>query len=207
LAKEKVGKTIQKDDFPYFNSLDESSFEQISSSDVSTYGEHFVQRIEEHKKRAQAIFKLYKKKECERRRRYKRKEKENKSKPKHATNLLLNRCGICGRLRMGVNLFWGVVLCDLCYFTPSRILFVMNRRYVDVEAIDYPMPKDGFSEEIAMEKASDPELTKEADIPQQVIEEDVILDSLHCDEWMDLEFTKEELDEIEKEYPNFNKEN
>ncbi len=102
-------------------------------STLREFGEVDAEIIEKHKERAQEIFALFKKKECERKRRYRRKGKTTREEPK----FLLNRCGICTKLRPSLNIFWGELLCERCYFTPSRIRFVMERKFLDVEK--FPM--------------------------------------------------------------------
>ncbi len=145
--------------------------------------------VQKHKERARNIFKLYKKKECERKRRYKKKEK---SCIKTTTNFFLNRCGICRRLRVGVNIFWGEILCDLCYFTPERILFIMNRRYIDIPPIPTtPTTAPNESENVMMiadnfdlEKATlftPPEIDDGGGVEEKNDEEsDVNLEELVC---------------------------
>lgn len=98
-------------------------------STLREFGEVDAEIIEKHKERAQEIFALFKKKECERKRRYRKKGKTTKEEPK----FLLNRCGICNKLRPALNIFWGELMCEKCYFTPSRIRFVMERRFLEVE--------------------------------------------------------------------------
>jgi len=96
------------------------------------FGEEDAKRIQGHVNQAQTLFRLYKKKECERKRRYKNKGLT----PSDTKEFYLNRCGICDRLRPAVNIFWGTVMCEKCYFTPSRIQFVMNRIFLEVEPME-----------------------------------------------------------------------
>lgn len=76
---------------------------------------------------------LYKKRECERRKRIRRKiEKEKKNerngKPSNILMAMVDSCEVCKRLYVTVNLFWGVTLCDSCYFTPGVINDIMKTR-------------------------------------------------------------------------------
>jgi hypothetical protein len=127
LANRKNIKPYVKEDIQD-GTIPSSSFYKTTQEE---YGEVDAKIITLHQERAKAIFKLYKKKECERKRRYKRKRKS----PENEFKFFLNRCGICHRLRPAVNLFWGELMCERCYFTPSRILFVMNRKFLDVEKL------------------------------------------------------------------------
>jgi len=95
---------------------------------TQAFGEVDASIIEHHKDRAKEIFALFKKKECERKRRYHKRGKT----PKSELKFLLNRCGICNLLRPALNIFWGELLCERCYFTPSRIRFVMERKFLDI---------------------------------------------------------------------------
>jgi len=95
---------------------------------TQAFGEVDASIIEHHKDRAKEIFALFKKKECERKRRYLKRGKT----PKSELKFLLNRCGICNLLRPALNIFWGELLCERCYFTPSRIRFVMERKFLDI---------------------------------------------------------------------------
>jgi len=76
---------------------------------------------------------LYKKRECERRKRIREKinrEKQNERSGKPANVLLamVDSCEACKRLYVTVNLFWGVTLCDPCYFNPDIINDLMKTR-------------------------------------------------------------------------------
>jgi len=76
---------------------------------------------------------LYKKRECERRKRIRRKlerekEKERSGKPANILMAMVDSCEVCKRLYVTVNLFWGVTLCDSCYFTPGVINDIMKSR-------------------------------------------------------------------------------
>lgn len=114
------------------------------------FGEEDAKRIQNHINQAQTLFRLYKKKECERKRRYK-----NKGLSPHDTKeFYLNRCGICNRLRPAVNIFWGTVMCEKCYFTPSRIEFVMNRIFLDVEPME-PRNEKEEEEELTQDDVDD----------------------------------------------------
>lgn len=84
------------------------------------------------KQSAKKTWVLYKKRECERRKRLRKKmelEKEIES-SKGPANLLLSlvdTCEICRKLYVTVNLFWGVTVCDLCYFNPEVITDIMKK--------------------------------------------------------------------------------
>lgn len=76
---------------------------------------------------------LYKKRECERRKRLRQKlEKERMiEKQGGPANILLSMvdsCEICKKLYISVNLFWGITLCDICYFNPEVIQDIMSQR-------------------------------------------------------------------------------
>jgi len=76
---------------------------------------------------------LYKKRECERRKRIRRKlekEKDNErnGKPANVLMAMVDSCEACKRLYVTVNLFWGVTLCDSCYFNPGVINDIMKTR-------------------------------------------------------------------------------
>lgn len=83
---------------------------------------------------------LYKKRECERRKRIRKKleaEKEKEIEKKEPSNILLSMvdmCEICKRLYITVNLFWGVTICDSCYFNPSIINEIMKKRCTIAES-------------------------------------------------------------------------
>ena len=82
---------------------------------------------------------LYKKRECERRKRIREKIKREKTNEQHGkpANVLLamvDSCESCRRLYVTVNLFWGVTLCDSCYFNPEVINGYMTSR---LEAADH----------------------------------------------------------------------
>lgn len=79
---------------------------------------------------------LYKKRECERRKRIRRKierEKlnEKNGKPSNVLMAMVDMCESCKRLYVTVNLFWGVTLCDSCYFNPGILQDIMSAR-IDV---------------------------------------------------------------------------
>lgn len=74
---------------------------------------------------------LYKKRECERRKRIRRKiqkekEREYSNQPSNLLLALVDRCESCKRFYITVNLFWGVTLCDSCYFNENVIHEVMR---------------------------------------------------------------------------------
>jgi hypothetical protein len=76
---------------------------------------------------------LYKKRECERRKRLRQKiEKEKKVEESGGpANLLLSMvdaCEVCRKLYITVNLFWGVTLCDVCYFNEDVINEIMKTK-------------------------------------------------------------------------------
>jgi len=73
---------------------------------------------------------LYKKRECERRKRIRKKierEKTNEKqgRPANVLMAMVDMCETCKRLYVTVNLFWGVTLCDSCYFNPAVINEIM----------------------------------------------------------------------------------
>lgn len=81
---------------------------------------------------------LYKKRECERRKRIRRKiekEKDNErnGKPANVLMAMVDSCEACKRLYVTVNLFWGVTLCDSCYFNPGVINEIMKSRNESAE--------------------------------------------------------------------------
>lgn len=76
---------------------------------------------------------LYKKRECERRKRIRRKlqkekEKECSNQPSNLLLALVDRCEACKRFYVTVNLFWGVTLCDSCYFNEGTIYEIMQQQ-------------------------------------------------------------------------------
>lgn len=76
---------------------------------------------------------LYKKRECERRKRIrkrleKEKEKEVKGEPANVLLSMVDMCESCQRLYVSVNLFWGMTLCDSCYFNPDMITHIMKEK-------------------------------------------------------------------------------
>lgn len=76
---------------------------------------------------------LYKKRECERRKRLRHKiERERKVEESGGpANLLLSMvdaCEVCRKLYITVNLFWGVTLCDICYFNEDVINEIMKSK-------------------------------------------------------------------------------
>lgn len=83
---------------------------------------------------------LYKKRECERRKRIRKKLEEEKKKErdrKEPANILLSMvdmCEICKRLYVTVNLFWGVTICDSCYFNPCVINDIMKAKHSVAES-------------------------------------------------------------------------
>lgn len=77
---------------------------------------------------------LYKKRECERRKRLRVKLEGEKEKEKlglEPANILLSlvdSCECCKKLYITVNLFWGITLCDICYFNSDVISEIMRDR-------------------------------------------------------------------------------
>lgn len=76
---------------------------------------------------------LYKKRECERRKRLRVKlEKERaieaKGGPANILLSMVDACEICKKLFVTVNLFWGLTLCDTCYFNEDVIKDIMKQR-------------------------------------------------------------------------------
>ena len=74
--------------------------------------------------RARTYYLKYKKREAERRRRYK--IKERKGEEVSSVFYEVHDCDNCKKLKEYVNLFWGVTLCDRCYYNPEVIRRVMN---------------------------------------------------------------------------------
>lgn len=77
---------------------------------------------------------LYKKRECERRKRMRKrieleKTKETNGEPANILLSMVDSCENCKKLYVTVNLFWGVTLCDLCYFNISVINEIMTQRF------------------------------------------------------------------------------
>lgn len=131
-------------------------------TDSNTYGEVDTEIIEQHKARAQIIFKLFKKKECERKRR------ARKSGRDCTCEIFLNRCGVCDRLRPAVNLFWGELLCDKCYFSPSRIRFIMERRFGDLPSLESKL-----EEEVEVEMGGGEVPREVSEVPRTPVEVEV----------------------------------
>lgn len=76
---------------------------------------------------------LYKKRECERRKRLRVKlererEIEAKGGPANILLSMVDACEICKKLYVTVNLFWGLTLCDTCYFNEDIIKDIMKQR-------------------------------------------------------------------------------
>lgn len=90
---------------------------------------------------AKHSFVLYKKRECERRKRIRKKldtekQKEKEGKPANILLSMVDMCEICNRLYVTVNLFWGITLCDSCYFNPHTINEIMKTRIESSQSID-----------------------------------------------------------------------
>ncbi len=77
---------------------------------------------------------LYKKRECERRKRLRVKMDEEKRKendgvePSNMLLSLVDTCECCKKLYIAVNLFWGITLCDICYFNSDVIEEIMKSK-------------------------------------------------------------------------------
>lgn len=89
---------------------------------------------------------LYKKRECERRKRLREKMENERKIDRNggAANILLSMvdtCEMCRKLFITVNLFWGVTLCDICYFNESVIEDIMKKRrnYVKENDVIHPL--------------------------------------------------------------------
>src|SRR3989304_1767177 len=83
---------------------------------------------------------LYKKRECERRKRLrvkleKEREIEAQGGPANILLSMVDACEVCKKLFVTVNLFWGLTICDLCYFNEDVIKDIMKQRkdYVNNE--------------------------------------------------------------------------
>lgn len=80
---------------------------------------------------------LYKKRECERRKRLRLKMNEEKKKeslgcePSNILLSLVDSCECCKKLYITVNLFWGITLCDICYFNSEVIAGIMKTKTRD----------------------------------------------------------------------------
>ena len=164
---------------------------------------------------------LYKKRECERRKRLRLKiEKEKKIEESGGpANLLLSMvdaCEVCRKFYITVNLFWGVTLCDVCYFNVDVISEIMKSKKKHMEASvvsssstkvvrhhphlkdhSAPLPPDKWKEKyfiISEEPVATPSLTNQpqrsADlISPDLSSEEVIVeeDSCQFDEDFDFE--------------------
>jgi len=76
---------------------------------------------------------LYKKRECERRKRLrvkleKEREIETQGGPANILLSMVDACEVCKKLFVTVNLFWGITLCDMCYFNEEVIKDIMKQR-------------------------------------------------------------------------------
>lgn len=76
---------------------------------------------------------LYKKRECERRKRLrvkleKEREIEAQGGPANILLSMVDACEICKKLYVTVNLFWGITICDVCYFNEEVIKEIMKKR-------------------------------------------------------------------------------
>jgi hypothetical protein len=84
---------------------------------------------------------LYKKRECERRKRLrikleKEREIERQGGPANILLSMVDACEVCRKLYVTVNLFWGVTLCDSCYFNKDVIDDIMKKKNDLVEEGD-----------------------------------------------------------------------
>lgn len=112
---------------------------------------------------------LYKKRECERRKRIrmkleKEKAKEKEGKPANILLSMVDMCEICKRLYVTVNLFWGVTLCDACYFNPHTINEIMKTRIESCEQ-KVEITSDSIAEEIIRQNNSSRSNQLEAILP------------------------------------------
>lgn len=83
------------------------------------------------KQEAKQSWMLYKKRECERRKRLRLKivqerEKEQNGNPSNLLLTMVDACEVCKKLYVTVNLFWGITLCDICYFNEEVIHSIMK---------------------------------------------------------------------------------
>jgi len=80
---------------------------------------------------ARNVYCKYKKREAERRRRYKVKEAGGE----FVSQILyeVHECERCMLLKENVNLFWGVTLCDKCYYTPKVLYDIIQNRLEKVQ--------------------------------------------------------------------------
>jgi hypothetical protein len=83
-------------------------------------------------RRARETFFAYKKREHERRTRYMRNLPNMKEKAGDC--LEMNRCEMCAEQSRLMNLFWGYTLCNMCYFNPATIQFIMSVKFGDILA-------------------------------------------------------------------------
>jgi hypothetical protein len=100
---------------------------------------------------------LYKKRECERRKRIRiklEKEKANaqSGKPVNVLLAMVDSCESCKRLYVTVNLFWGVTLCDSCYFNPAILNDIMKHRNESIEGRTSYTPENIVKEVIQYRK-------------------------------------------------------
>lgn len=96
---------------------------------------------------------LYKKRECERRKRLRKKITIEKQKEQSGaiSNMLLSMvdsCESCKKFYVTVNLFWGITLCDICYFNEDVIKNIMLRRkenFDTQESIQYQIAQTNIN--------------------------------------------------------------
>ena len=92
------------------------------------------------KQAAKASWMLYKKRECERRKRLrlkieKEKELEEKGCPSNLLLSMVDACEVCKKLYITVNLFWGITLCDICYFNEEVISDIMKDKVKEMKKV------------------------------------------------------------------------
>lgn len=83
-------------------------------------------------------FGLAKKRDCERRARQrdklmKAKALEQDGNPVNFLLSMVDPCEVCKKLFVTVNLFWGITLCDLCYFNEEVIKDIMSRQVKNLQ--------------------------------------------------------------------------
>lgn len=94
------------------------------------------------KQSAKQSWMLYKKRECERRKRLRRKIEREKNLedigcPSNILLSLVDTCEICKKMYLTVNLFWGVTLCDICYFNEEVIHEVIKQKTEELRRINF----------------------------------------------------------------------
>lgn len=104
------------------------------------------------KRTAKRDWVLYKKRECERRKRVREKveaekKKERRGEPSNVLLTMVDTCEGCKRLYVTVNLFWGVTLCDSCYFNRDFLIEIMDKR-LDMAEDKIEISTDNIAEEV-----------------------------------------------------------